>query len=579
VTGGIQVPGAAVYHGGNVAILREWFQTYVMVIFNAVADLEVLHRELRIQLEDFRRVEDPIQLHNLHFSEWPHDLGFVESLHGRHHRMKHLMDTDFYTYNWGDCLTSGYAYFELRQLQHKDPPLTHIYHTQNMPLLEVRLSAKVNGVRLDRDFLAHTANDLAHVANTARDFVHGMYGLNIGSVVQLTKYLTEVEGMKIPRSRETRNLQFDKDTLAELRHQYLDYDADAERGGISLEQFTMNLTNGGHPLLEARAVFQGHAQLKNHFINALLRPDVPPDKETYEATDFVEYCYPSQHTHTQASGRWSTTEPPLPTLPKKLRQCICAYPEHVLVKFDWDQQELRLNAHLSNDEPTLAAFQRRDDIHTKNTCEIFKYEYPPNLQDPHGSDDNTAWRNTYTWEGKDDKRRTFAKRFVYRIIYRGNPAHAGDIPGAKALGLTSQRLTEASRNYLAAHPALVAYWRKVDADILRTRTVRTFTGRKRYLNGSGTKARAGEVPEICREGTNHPMQGGGVDVFNLTLLAIWRASRDLGAAWLYGSHDSQTWSVPTVHAKEFQARVLDITERPWQIAGRPLRLPVTMEDV
>ncbi|UOF78753.1 DNA polymerase [Caudoviricetes sp.] len=570
---GIQVPGKSLYDHDAITVLRGLAKSYRFIIFNAVADLEQLERELGIHPDEFMEILDPIQLHNLHHSEWPHDLGFCESLYGRHNRMKHLQDTDFYLYNWGDCLTSAYTFAALNI----SGPISTIYHTQNKPLIPIRTLAKVRGIALDQTFLAKLANDLGKTVELATTFAESFGGLNIGSHKQITEYLTKVEKLKLPRSRETGAYKIDKDVLADLRRKFLDYDPDEERHGMTIEQFEQNVADGGHPLLEARALFQGAAQLKNHFINTLLKPGVDQNKTVYDPDDFVPRCFPNQHTHTQASGRWSTTEPPLPTLPERLRKMVLPDPGYAIVKFDWDQEELRINAHLAKDLPTLEWFAEHYDIHTLNTCDIFAWTYPTDKRDPHGSAECQGWRTTQAWEGKVDKRRTFSKRFVYRIIYRGNPAHAGDIPGAKVLGLTRQSLAAASNSYIARHPALKTYWRHVDSAILKTRTAYTFTGRRRFLNGESTKAGAGDVPPICREGTNHPMQGGGVDVFNLTLLAIYQVTRDLDAQWLYGAHDSQNWMVPEQHVAEFKGRVQDVTLRPWQVEGRPLSLPVTIE--
>lgn len=562
-----------------------------VVAHNALAELLSLNATFGFEWSDYYRIEDTIQMHALLQSEWPHDLGFIESIHGRHNRMKHLRKNEHkpYTapwwaqqelYNWGDVLTCGYAYQDLRQQLERDTQSRHVYNTQNVPLIHIRYKAKKAGVWLDRSVLSQLSEDLAGRVNYAVSAAHAYSGfpINIGSEKQLQTWLQHVEGIKLKKKKGSDNYTLDKDAIANLRRLYYDFDPDNERDGITPESFNRAVGEGGHPLLEARAMYQSADTLYTHFVAPFISPQyiTVPGACGRPKDHFLEWVSADQSTHSQASGRWSVQNPPLTTIPAKLRKIIIPPPGCVLVKYDADQQELRLNAHLAGDEPTLEAFRQGWDIHTLNTCDIFNLPYPPNLKDPHHGEDNAHWRNTVKWEGKDDKRRVFSKRFVYRLIYRGDPAQAGDIPGAKALGLSKEGLVSASKNYLRAHPALVGYWRRLDDTIRRTRIVRSFEGRKRFLNGD-IKALKGAVPAICREGTNHPIQSGGVDWSNTLILSIDRACTDLSVTFLYGSFDSHVWQVPEAFEVPFRERVMEITARPWHIDGRPLDLPITLD--
>lgn len=571
------------------AAWRSWlltlFWAFPVVMHNAVADLEVLAKEWDIWPKHFSKLHDTIQMMSTLHSEWQKGLDFCESLYGRHERLKHLFDTNLLLYNWGDCLTTGYTYHQLSAEMAKDNITRVVYENENMPVVPIRLQSKIEGLRLNRSFLSRTADDLAHRAVMAQK-IAGMYStIDIGSPSQISKFL-KAEGLKLPTNRETGNDSTDKDVIAELRRLFLDYDPELEKDGITPEQLLANIEAGGHPILEAVACYRGSADLRNHYIKPLLKDGVDKKKVHYDEDEFQEYCYPDQHTHTQTSGRWSTVSPPLPTLPKKLKSIIIPRLGTVFIGFDFDQQELRADAHISCDEPTLEAFAHGFDIHTLNTCDIFNYPKPPDLKDPHKASENTAWRELIGWEGKDDKRRTFSKRFVYRVRYRGNPKYAGDIPGAKHLKLTPQSLIEASNNYLAAHPMLKKYWKENDQRILTTRTVRTPLvtwsglsggGRKRFLSGWGAKSSPGEVPPICREGTNHPFQGLGADALYLSIQVISVETKDLGTSWGYGAHDSQKWVVPIQHVSKAQERILEIMERRWCAGGRELYLPITLD--
>ena len=583
--GGVQVWTKDVDQDAFRSWLLALFWTYTTVMHNAVADMEVLAKSWHIYAGRFRDLHDTIQMHAVQHSEWSHGLDFCESLYGRHNRMKHLFQTDMLLYNWGDCLTTGYTFHQLRANWKTDPLSFSCYRNENMPVLPIRLESKLRGIRLDTTFLSRMSDTLAVRAQAAQQVAEMYAGISVGSHLQVTTILEKVEKLKLPKG-DSGNASIDKDILAELRRKFLDYDPDEEKDGITPEQLLANIERGGHPLLEARGCYQSSEVLRSHFIIPLLKPGVPTNRQHYDPDEFQSICYPDQHSHSQASGRWSTVDPPLPTLPKKLKPMIIPFPDHCFIGFDFDQQELRADAHISLDIPTIEAFKHGYDIHTLNTCDVFKYPYPTDLKDPHKDPVNQGWREVHHWEGKDDRRRTFNKRFVYRIRYRGNPKYAGDIPGTKVLGLSAKDLVEASNNYLAAHPGLKAYWAKNDARILSTRTARTpaivWSGieggsRKRFLSGYGLKSKPGEVPPICREGTNHPFQGLGADALNLSVQVIHKETKDLKRSWGYGAHDSQRWLVERTDADRFQSRVAEIMERPWLVDGRELSLPITMD--
>ncbi len=228
--------------------------------------------------------------------------------------------------------------------------------------------------------------------------------------------------------------------------------------------------------------------------------------------------YPCILTHTQATGRWSINDFPTQQLTKDLEGVLKPDKGKVWMHHDFDQVELWFQAAIANDAPLLQAKRERWDIHALNTCEAFGLPYPPTRTDAHGHPDNAAWRDLVGWRGKDDPRRTFSKRFVYRILYRGNAAHAGDIPGVKALGLDGRKLAHASRTWLAAHPAIPLDWVRTDAFIAKHGFTRTWAGRKRRTLSVGTNGRITEA--ICRELCNHRMQGGVADLLNLSIIEM-----------------------------------------------------------
>jgi len=282
----------------------------------------------------------------------------------------------------------------------------------------------------------------------------------------------------------------------------------------------------------------------------------------------VERVYPEIQIHAQASGRHSTVNPPLATTPKDLRNLYLPDVGCVWFCYDWDQEELRILACEAGDEVLIRSFQQRLDIHTQNTCEIFAYPYPPNLVDPHTSPECASWRLIYDWQGKDDRRRRFGKRRVFKLVYRGEVNSY--TPGAAELGLDKQKLALVSNRWLLAHPTIPSYWRAIDKLVADQRKgfVRTWAGRRRPLSALGPKA--------GREAANHPMQGGGVDIYNLTLIQVSEEVKCVDFA--YGMHDSHKWQMKrdlfeSPLGQEFCNHIARIAQQPRTING--ISMPFT----
>ena len=543
-----------------------------MVFHNAMADIPVLEKAMGITYPaDYRRIEDTMLAHGILHSEWPHDLGFLESMYGDHDKMKHLRTVagSQYLYNWGDCLSTNAAWEVLAKELQRDVQTATLYRTQSIALIEPLLEAKQRGVALDHDFLKAREAELTADVCYAQEHAEAYAGwpINLGSRDHLFAMM-DAEGIK--QRKKKGKVSLDEDTVAELRRSLHDFNSDDEAGGISQQLFERYMQDMSCPeLLTLRAMYQGVNTLVTHYFNPLRGPD----------GHYLGRVYPDQLIHTQTSGRWSTVDPPLATLPFGLRAMLKPDPGWGFIGFDKDQIELRLLAAITNDLPTLEAFANGWDVHTLNFCDFFQVPYPPNKCNPHTTPECAEWRQSINWEGKDDIRRVFSKTFVYRLNYRGQPESSGDVPGARTLGLRKQHLVQCAMSYLKKHPAIAAYWRTVDAQVLSTRMIRTPWGRRRYLNGPGGSGTGTAVPAICREGTNHPYQGGTSDHFNDLLLRIWRSGRSLPLIWVCGAHDSQKWTFPLDKEEEAMRIITYENTVPMDLNGMLINLPATIGKV
>ena len=260
--------------------------------------------------------------------------------------------------------------------------------------------------------------------------------------------------------------------------------------------------------------------------------------------------YPEFLTHTQANARWSIVKPALQQLPGDLSDIYVPDEGKVWLKHDWDAVELRIQGAIANDKPLLDVFANRWDPHTLNMCEVLGYPYPSDRRNPHASTEDSVWREKLDWRGKDDLRRRFAKVFCFRLIYRGDPRFAGDIPGAKQLGLNGPKLVKAADAWLLPHHAIRKYWARIDEQIRTYGFTQTWTGRKRRYMSIGPNR---VVPAgVFREGANHPIQGAVADLKNLTMIELlercdWLtlAKEQHDAFWLECpvEREAETWPI------------------------------------
>lgn len=239
-----------------------------------------------------------------------------------------------------------------------------------------------------------------------------------------------------------------------------------------------------------------------------------------------------------ATGRLSSSNPNLQNLPirsergRMIREAVIADEGCMFLSADYSQIELRLMAHLSQDEHMLEAFRANQDIHAATAARIFKKPIEQIT--------------------KDERRK--AKTANFGIIY-----------GISAFGLAQQldcSRTEAKQlidGYFAAFPRVVSYIEQQKELARQKGYAETLFGRKRYL--PDILSRNATVRSFAeRNAVNAPIQGTAADIIKMAMVSICRRLKeeDLKTQMIMQVHDELNFNVPLNEVE--QVREIVVTE-------------------
>jgi DNA polymerase I-like protein with 3'-5' exonuclease and polymerase domains len=280
----------------------------------------------------------------------------------------------------------------------------------------------------------------------------------------------------------------------------------------------------------------------------------------------VRRVYPQINFHTQAGGRHSITKPALATLPPDLRDIIMPDTGQVWIGWDWDAQEPRIQWGESGSRVLESAFNAGYDIHTMFVCDLYGWEYPQDLRDPHHSAIDTGWRKAHNWGGKDDPRRIFSKTTRYELNYDHSEKAYNAQQKAIRMGISPAIAKVAAQKLLNSDPELRTWFKKIEDEGYKTRIARSWGGGRRVIYWADSL-----VKFPYNDVRNFPLQGGGADLYNITLVEMSEEVPEAHFVW--GAHDSQWYSVDAASWESVYPRIRTVAERPRLIGGRMIPFP------
>ena len=299
--------------------------------------------------------------------------------------------------------------------------------------------------------------------------------------------------------------------------------------GWSTNAAVLDKLRGKHPIVEQILDYRTLAKLKSTYADGLLK-EISADGRIH--TNF-------QMTVT-ATGRLSSTEPNLQNIPVRrelgaqIRRMFVASPGKVLVDADYSQIELRLLAHIANDETMIAAFRSGEDIHAVTASQVFGVplaEVTP-LQ------------------------RSHAKAVNFGIVY-GISAFSL----AQDIGVFQSEAKAYMDSYFAKYHGVRAYMTRVVEQAKADGYVTTLFGRRRdlpELKSSNFNLRSfGE-----RVALNMPIQGTAADIIKAAMVRVDARMRaeHLQARLLLQVHDELIVECPAEEAETVRGILIEEME-------------------
>jgi DNA polymerase I len=403
--------------------------------------------------------------------------------------------------------------FYLMPLLQKDLASCHaerLLEELEMPLIPVLAEMEKSGISVDVPFLNQMSAELSQRMNEIEVDVHQIVGepFNINSTQQLSQVLFSRLKLTPPdRTKRTAS------------------------GHYSTSADVLEGMRGEHRVVDMVLEYREFSKLKSTYLDAL-----PVQRNP--RTGRIHTSYNQIGTVT---GRIASSDPNLQNIPirtelgRRVRKAFIPAEDCTLVSVDYSQVELRIVAHMANDEAMLRAFLAGQDIHAATAAAIY------------GIPLETV--------SKDQRRR--AKGINFGLIY-----------GMSAFGLTRYTdLTLAeSEDFMEAYfkqfPGVKYYLDNMRLLATEQGYVETLLGRRRYFPGLKNQRNYNIRNREEREAINAPIQGTAADIMKLAMIRVPQVLKDAGlsAEMLLQVHDELVLECPHAEVRETARLVQEAME-------------------
>lgn len=370
----------------------------------------------------------------------------------------------------------------------KEPTLEKLFKEMELPLLGVLSRMERRGVLIDSDALFLQSNEIANRLSELEEQAYILAGqpFNLASTKQLQEILFDKLGLPVIQKTPKGAPSTNEEVLEELAF--------------------------SHELPKVLVEHRGLSKLKSTYTDKLPQMVNPQTGRVHT----------SYHQAVTATGRLSSSDPNLQNIPirneegRRIRQAFIAREGFTVVAADYSQIELRIMAHLSQDQGLINAFTQGKDIHRSTAAEIFGV----------------------TLDEVTSEQRRNAKAINFGLIY-----------GMSAFGLSRQlgigRADAQSYMdlYFKRYPGVQTFMHDIREKAKAQGYVETLFGRRLYLpdinSSNGMRRKAAE-----RVAINAPMQGTAADIIKRAMIQLdQKLQNDPDIAMIMQVHDELVFEV------------------------------------
>ena len=414
------------------------------------------------------------------------------------------------------CVQAIQKIYEEAAEQLKLQKMDALFFDMEMPLMTVLAEMQHVGCKADADQLRLFGEQLDTRIQALTDEIYEAAGhtFNIQSSKQLGEVLFDELGLPVQKKTKS---------------------------GYSTNAEVLEKLAGYHPIVQAVLEYRQLTKLKSTYVDGLLKV-IAPDGRI--------------HSHFQqtvtATGRLSSVDPNLQNIPvrtelgRELRRMFVAESGKVLVDADYSQIELRVLAHIAQDEAMIDAFCSGQDIHATTAAKVY----------------GVPVREVTS------QMRSSCKAVNFGIVYG-----ISDFSLSQDIGVSRKEAGAFIQSYLDTYPGVHHYMESIKQSAREKGYVETLFGRRRAIPELGSKnfnlRSFGE-----RAAMNTPIQGTAADIIKIAMLRVSERLKQEGSAarLILQVHDELILEVPEAEAEQVSVLLREEMENAVE-----LRVPLVAE--
>lgn len=372
-----------------------------------------------------------------------------------------------------EVLLNGSTYLEAIEKNLKDKivkeEMEELYYNIEHPLIFVLANMENEGFRIDKEVLGELQVKFKGELDRTEEEIYNLAEekFNINSPKQLGVILFEKLDLRVIKKTKT---------------------------GYSTNVDVLNKLKDDHPIIEKIIYYRQISKIYSTYVEGL-RNLIDTDGKIH--TNFNQTV--------TTTGRLSSTEPNLQNIPirydmgREVRKVFIPEVEgDILLSLDYSQIELRVLAHISEDENMIDAFKHHSDIHTKTAAEVFNVPV----------------------EEVTSLMRSRAKAVNFGIVYG-----MSDFSLAQDLKITKKEASNYMEIYFNRYPKIKGYLTNVVEEAKTTGICKTILNRKRFIPEIKSSNRIVKALGE-RLAMNAPIQGSAADIIKLAMINVENKLRE-----------------------------------------------------